>query len=78
MLAKWNGRSMWMEAMTSLVEVAPMVVEEVKNLAVITIANLTEMEVDPVIVTLTIAMFKLQVSLNFRAKNHHLLIKSFL
>ena len=65
MLAKLNGRSMWMEAMTSLVEVAPMVVEEVKNLAVITIANLTEMEVDPVIVTLTVAMFKLQVSLDF-------------
>ena len=65
MLAKWIGRSMWMEAMTSLVEVAPMVVEEVKNLAVITIANLTEMEVDPVIVTLTVAMFKLQVSLDF-------------
>ena len=65
MLAKWNGRSMWMEAMTSLVEVAPMVVEETKNLAVIRIANLTEMEVDPVIVILTIAMFKLQVSLNF-------------
>jgi len=60
MLAKLNGRSMMMEAMTSLVEVAPMVVEEVKNLAVITIANLTEMEVDPVIVTLTVAMFKLQ------------------
>ena len=65
MLAKWIGRSMWMEAMTSLVEVAPMVVEETKNLAVIRIANLTEMEVDPVIVILTIAMFKLQVSLNF-------------
>ena len=66
-----------MEAMTSLVEVAPMVVEEVKNLAVITIANLTEMEVDPVIVILTIAMFKLQVSLNFRAKSHHLLLNHF-
>ena len=65
MLAKLNGRSMRMEAMTSLVEVAPMVVEVVKNLVDITIATLMEMEVDLVIVTLTIAMLKLQVSWKF-------------